>query len=153
MHTATPGTATPGTEAVRALLHRFIDEVINGRDLDRALAELVAEDFVEHNPLPGQGPGRAGLGDVLAGMFAGFPDLRWDIQETVVEADRVATVSFWTGTHQGEFLGIPATGRSVTVEAWTLDRYQDGQLTESRIIMDVVGLLTQLGAIPAPAAG
>ena len=155
MHTvtATPATATPGTEAVRALVHRFIDEVINGRDLDRALAELVAEDFVEHNPLPGQGPGRAGLGDVLAGMFAGFPDLRWDIQETVVEADRVATVSFWTGTHQGEFLGIPATGRSVTVEAWTLDRYQHGQLTESRILMDVVGLLTQLGAIPAPAAG
>ena len=151
MHTAT-ATAT-GTEAVRALVHRFIDEVINAQDLDRALAELVAEDFVEHNPLPGQGPGRAGLGDVLAGMFAGFPDLRWDIQETVVEADRVATVSFWTGTHQGEFLGIPATGRSVTVEAWTLDRYQHGQLTESRIIMDVVGLLTQLGAIPAPAAG
>ncbi|MDQ3715404.1 MAG: ester cyclase [Actinomycetota bacterium] len=149
MHTAT---ATPGTEAVRALLHRFVDEVINGRDLDRALAELVAEDFVEQNPLPGQGPGRAGLGDVLAGMFAGFPDLRWDIQETVVEADRVASFSFWTGTHQGEFLGIPATGRTVKVEAWNLDRFQDGQLTESRIIMDVIGLLTQLGAIPAPAA-
>jgi len=151
MNTATH-TATPGTEDVRELLHRFIDEVINGRDLDRALAELVAEDFVEQNPLPGQGPGRAGLGDVLAGMFAGFPDLRWDIQEAVVEADRVASFSFWTGTHQGEFLGIPATGRSVKVEAWNLDRFQDGQLTESRVIMDVIGLLTQLGAIPAPAA-
>ena len=146
-------TATPGTEAVRALVHRFIDEVINRHDLDRALTELVVEDFVEHNPLPGQGPGRAGLADVLAGMFAGFPDLRWDIQETVVEADRVATFSIWTGTHLGEFLGVPATGRSVQVEAWTLDRYRDGQLTESRIIMDVAGLLTQLGAIPAPAAG
>ncbi len=151
MHTATH-TATTGKEAVRALLHRFVDEVINGRDLDRALAELVAEDFVEQNPLPGQGPGRAGLGDVLAGMFTGFPDLRWNIRETVVEADRVASFSFWTGTHQGEFLGIPATGRSVKVEAWNLDRFQDGQLTESRIIMDVIGLLTQLGAIPAPAA-
>ena len=137
---------------VRALLHRLIDEVINGRDLDRALTELVAEDFVEQNPLPGQDPGRAGLGDVLSGMFAGFPDLRWEVQESVVEADRVASCSFWSGTHQGEFLGIPATGRSVTVEAWTLDRFQDGQLTESRILMDVIGLLTQLGAIPAPAA-
>lgn len=150
MNTATH-TATASTEDVRGLLHRFIDEVINGRDLERALAELVAEDFVEQNPLPGQGPGRAGLGDVLAGMFAGFPDLRWDVQETVAEADRVASVSLWTGTHQGEFLGIPATGRGVTVEAWTLDRFQDGQLTESRILMDVFGLLTQLGAIPAPA--
>ena len=153
MSTATHTAATTtGTVDVRALLHRFIDEVINGRDLDRALTELVAEDFVEQNPLPGQGPGRAGLGDVLSGMFAGFPDLRWEVQESVVEADRVASCSFWSGTHQGEFLGIPATGRSVTVEAWTLDRFQDGQLTESRILMDVVGLLTQLGAIPAPAA-
>jgi steroid delta-isomerase-like uncharacterized protein len=151
MHTAT-ATASPDTETVRALLHRFIDEVINGRDLDRALGELVAEDFVEQNPLPGQGPGRAGLRDVLARMFAGFPDLRWEVQETVVEAERVASVSFWTGTHQGEFLGIPATGRSVEVESWNLDRFQDGQLTESRIIMDVMGLLTQLGALPAPAA-
>ena len=68
------------------------------------------------------------------------------------EIDAV-TFSIWTGTHLGEFLGIPATGRSVQVEAWTLDRYRDGQMTESRIIMDVAGLLTQLGAIPAPAAG
>jgi steroid delta-isomerase-like uncharacterized protein len=151
MHTATQP-ATPRDEAVRALLHRFVDEVINGRDLDRALTELVAEDLVEQNPLPGQGPGRAGLSDVLAGMFAGFPDLRWDVQETIVEADRVASYSFWTGTHQGEFLGIPATDRSVKVEAWNLDRFQDGQLTESRVLMDVMGLLTQLGAIPAPAA-
>ncbi len=145
-------TATTRDEDLRALFHRFVDEVVNGRDLDRALAELVAEDFVEQNPLPGQGFGRAGLGDVLAGMFAGFPDLRWDVQETVVEADRVASFSFWTGTHQGEFLGIPATGRSVKVEAWNLDRIQDGQLTESRVMMDVMGLLTQLDAIPAPAA-
>jgi steroid delta-isomerase-like uncharacterized protein len=144
MHTATH----TDNEAVRALFHRFVDEVINERDLHRALAELVAEDFVEQNPLPGQGAGRAGLGEVLAG----FPDLQWDVQETTVEADRVASFSFWTGTHQGEFLGIPATGRSVKVEAWNLDRFQDGQLTESRIIMDVMGLLTQLGAIPAPAA-
>jgi hypothetical protein len=49
-------------------------------------------------------------------------------------------------------MGIPATGRAVTVEAWTLDRYRAGQLVESRIIMDVVGLLTQLGVIPAPGA-
>lgn len=147
MNTATH-TATPGDEAVRASFHRFVDEVINGRDVDRALTELVAEDFVEQNPLPGQGPGRAGLGAVLAGMFAGFADLRWDVQETVVEADRVASYSFWTGTHQGEFLGIPATGRSVKVEAWNLDRFHNGQLTESRVMMDVMGLLTQLGAIP-----
>jgi steroid delta-isomerase-like uncharacterized protein len=144
-------TATPSTEAVKSLGRRFVDEVINGQDLDGALAELVAEDFVEQNPLPGQGPGRAGLGDVLAGMFAAFPDLRWTPQDMIAEHDRVMAFSTWTGTHRGAFMGIPPTGRSVTVEAWTLDRFRDGQLVESRIIMDVAGLLTQLGVIPAPA--
>jgi predicted ester cyclase len=59
------------------------------------------------------------------------------------------TSSTWTGTHRGDFMGIPATDRSVTVEAWTLDRYRDAQLIESRIIMDIAGLLTQLGVLPA----
>ena len=133
-----------------ALAQRFTDEIINGRDLDVALREMVVEDFVEQNPLPGQGPGRAGLADVLAGMFAGFPDLHWTLHDTLVEGDRVMTLSTWTGTHDGEFMGIPATGRSVSVESWTIDRYRDGQLTESRIIMDVAGMLGQLGIIPGP---
>jgi steroid delta-isomerase-like uncharacterized protein len=141
------------TDDLKTLAQRFADEVINAQDLDAALTELVAEDFVEQNPLPGQGPGRAGLADVLAGMFAGFPDLHWTVHETITEGDRVMSYSTWTGTHHGPFMGIPATGRSVTVEAWTLDRYLDGQLTESRIIMDVAGMLIQLGVIPAPAAG
>jgi len=139
------------TDDVRSLLHRSIDEVINGRDLDRALTELVADDFVEQIPFPGQGPGRAGLADVLAGMFAAFPDLHWTIRDTLVEDDRVMAYSTWTGTHHGDFLGIPATGNQVSVDAWTVDRYRNGQMTESRIIMDVAGLLVQLGALPAPA--
>jgi steroid delta-isomerase-like uncharacterized protein len=141
-------TATLGTAALKTLAQRFVDEVINAHDLDGALTELVAEDFVEQNPLPGQGPGRAGLGDVLAGMFAAFPDLRWTPHQMIAEDDRVMAFSTWTGTHRGEFLGIPPTGRTVTVEAWTIDRFRDGQLAESRILMDVVGLLTQLGALP-----
>jgi steroid delta-isomerase-like uncharacterized protein len=143
-------TTTTPTD-VRTLAHRFIDEVINAHDVGAPLTELVVEDFVEQNPLPGQGPGRAGLADVLTSMFTGFPDLHWELHDTLVEADRVMTLSTWTGTHLGEFLGIPATGRSVSVEAWTIDRYRDGQLTESRIIMDVAGMLMQLGVIPAPA--
>jgi steroid delta-isomerase-like uncharacterized protein len=151
MTTAT-APAPAGTRSPRSLLHRFVDEVLNGHDLDGALTELVREDFVEQNPLPGQGPGRAGLRDVLAMMNAGFPDIRWEVQDAVVEGDRIATFSFWRGTHRGAFLGIPATGRPVTVEAWTLDRYDGGQLAESRIIMDVAGLLGQLGVLPAPGA-
>jgi len=141
------------TEDMRALLHRFISEVINERDLERAMTDIVAEDFIEHIPFPGQGPGRAGLADVLAGMFAGFPDLHWTIRDTLAEGDRVMAYSTWTGTHRGKFMGIPATGNQVSVDAWTIDRYKNGQMTESRMIMDVAGLLTQLGVLPAPADG
>lgn len=151
----TTGARTTGarTTDLVALAQRFADEVINGRDLDGALREIVVEDFVEQNPLPGQGSGRAGLAGVLAGMFAGFPDLHWTLQDTLVQDDRIMTLSTWTGTHLGEFLGFPATGRSVSVEAWTLDRYRDGQLVESRIIMDIAGMLGQLGLIPGTNRG
>ncbi|HET9975238.1 MAG TPA: ester cyclase, partial [Streptosporangiaceae bacterium] len=70
----------------------------------------------------------------------------------ITEDDRIMTPGTWTGTQRAPFMGIPATGRTVTVESWTLDRYRDGRLAESRIIMDVAGMLMQLGLIPAPAA-
>lgn len=66
-------TSTALPQDLRELVHRFIDRVINARDLDDAMVELVAEDFVELNPLPGQGPGRDGFADVLRMMFTGFP--------------------------------------------------------------------------------
>jgi steroid delta-isomerase-like uncharacterized protein len=143
---------SPGQrDDLKALARRFADEVINAHDLGPALADLVAEDFVEENPLPGQGPGRSGLAGVLAGMFAAFPDLRWTPQQMIAEDDRVVSCSVWTGTHRGPFLGIPPTGRQVSVDAWTLDRFRDGKMTQSRIIMDVAGLLVQLGVLAPPA--
>jgi steroid delta-isomerase-like uncharacterized protein len=129
---------------------RFATEVLNEHNLD-VLSELVAEDFVEQNPPPGQGPGREGLRHFLAHMFEAFPDLSWRVEEMVAEGDRVAAWSTWEGTHRGMFMGIPSTGRTVSVEAWTIDRIRNGKLAESRIIMDVMGLMQQLGALPAPA--
>ncbi len=114
------------------------------------LPDLVADDFVEQNPPPGQGPGRDGLGQFLRQMFQAFPDLSWQVQDMVAEGDRGAAWSTWTGTHRDTFMGVPPTGRTVSVEAWTIDQFRDGKLAESRIIMDVLGLLMQLGAIPAP---
>ena len=143
-------TTTADHHDLRALAQHFIDDVVNTQDLDGALVEMVAEDFVELNPLPGQGPGRDGLADVLGMLFAGFPDLHWTLHDTLVEGDRVMSFSTWTGTHQGEFLGISATGRTVTVEAWTIDRYRGGIFVESRIIMDTAGMLGQLGVLPSP---
>jgi steroid delta-isomerase-like uncharacterized protein len=135
----------------KALDLRFVNEVLNAHDLD-VLPDLVAEDFVEQNPPPGQGPGREGLRQFLAEMFEAFPDLRWRVREMVAEGERVAAWSTWEGSHRGAFFGVPPTGRSVSVEAWTIDRFRDGKLAESRIIMDVMGLMQQLGVVPSPAS-
>lgn len=142
--------AMPSTD-FRLVQQAFIDRVLNDHDLD-ALDELVAEDFYEQNPPPGMGPGRQGLRDFLGSMFAAFPDLRWDVKQSVAQDGCVAMWSVWSGTHRGEFMGIPATGRTVAVEAWTMDTLRDGLLVESRILMDAMGMLTQLGALPAPDA-
>lgn len=131
-----------------ATLGRFVEEVINQGRLDAA-DELVEADFIELDPLPGQRQGREGLKDVIAMMRAGFPDLHWVINETVAAGDKVASRFTWTGTHQGVFLGIPATNKPVTVCGVVIDRLSAGKMADSRILMDTFGLMLQLGVIPA----
>lgn len=131
------------------IVRRFVDEVITQGDIDSA-AEFVCEDVVEQVPFPGQGPGLEGLKDVLRGMRAAFPDLIFSIHEQVAEGDKVASRFEWTGTHKGTFLGVPATGRPVRVWGIVIDRLQAGRIQDTRIIMDIFGLMMQLGAIPPP---
>jgi steroid delta-isomerase-like uncharacterized protein len=114
--------------------------------------KFVWEDVVEQVPFPGQGPGLEGLKDVLRSMRTGFPDIVFAIQEQITEGDKVASRFEWTGTHSGEFLGIPATGRRVAVWGFVFDRLEQGRIKETRILMDILGLMMQLGAIPPPAA-
>ena len=138
-------------EANKALQQR-IATALTQHNLD-VLDDLFHVDYVELDPAPGQGPGLAGLKAWLATYFAAFPDVRWTVEEQLGEGDRVVSRSTWQGTHQGPFMGIPPTGRQVTVAAWTMDRVADGKIAESRIIMDLVGLLQQVGAIPTPEQG
>jgi steroid delta-isomerase-like uncharacterized protein len=105
---------------------------------------------VKQVPFPGQGPGVEGLKDVLRGFRAGFPDIHFAIEEQIAEGDKVLSRFEWTGTHHGEFLGVPATGRPVKVWGMVVDRLVDGRIKETRIIMDALGLMMQLGAIPPP---
>jgi steroid delta-isomerase-like uncharacterized protein len=137
------------TEKNKAMDQRFETEVLNEHNLD-VLPELVAKDFIEQNPPPGQGPGREGLRQFLAEMIEAFPDMRWGTEEAVAEGDRTAGWGFWSGTHRGTFMGVPPTGRTVSVEYWVMNHYRDGKVAESRIIMDTVGLMQQLGVIPRP---
>ena len=96
-------------------------------------AQFVWEDVVEQVPLPGQGPGLEGLKDILRGMRAAFPDLNFSIEEQISEDDKVASRFEWTGTHHGEFLGVPATGRQVRVWGIVIDRFKEGRIKETRI--------------------
>jgi steroid delta-isomerase-like uncharacterized protein len=128
----------------------FVDEVITRGNIDAA-SQYAWEDLVEQVPLPGQGPGLDGLKDIIRAMRAGFPDLVFSIQEQIAEHDKVASRFEWIGTHNGEFFGIPATGRPVRVWGIVIDRLQDGRIKDTRIIMDTLGLMAQLGVFPPPA--
>jgi steroid delta-isomerase-like uncharacterized protein len=136
------------TESNKAVIGKFIEEVINQNRMDRA-DDLVVEDFVEVDPLPGQRQGREGLKEVLGMMRAAFPDIHWVVEEMVAEGDKVVTRFTWTGTHRGEFLGIPATGRSVVVKGVVMDELAGGRMSRSRILMDSLGMMQQLGVIPS----
>jgi steroid delta-isomerase-like uncharacterized protein len=130
-----------------AIVRRFAEEVITQGDIDSA-ARFAWEDVVEQVPLPGQGPGLDGLKDILRAMRSAFPDLDFSIKEQIAEQDKVASRFEWTGTHKQEFLGVPATGRRVKVWGIVIDRLEQGRIKDTRIIMDTLGLMTQLGVFP-----
>ena len=133
------------------VVRRFVDEVITQGQIERA-AEFAWDDVVEQVPFPGQGPGLEGLKDVLRGMRAAFPDLVFSIVEQVAEGEKVVSRFEWTGTHKGPFLGVAATGRPVRVWGIVIDRLVAGRIKETRIIMDIFGLMMQMGALAPPGA-
>lgn len=134
-----------------ATVQRFVEQVINQGRLEAA-DELVHEDFVELDPLPGQQQGRQGLKDVIAMIRTAFPDIHWGIKETIASGDKVVSRFKWSGTHRADFLGVPATGRKVVVPGVVIDRLSDGKMADSWILMDTLGLMQQLGVIPGPSA-
>jgi steroid delta-isomerase-like uncharacterized protein len=102
------------TQDTRALVGRFFDELVNGRKLE-LIDELMAPDFVEHEEMPGLEPGREGVKQFFAMIAEGFPDFKMNVEDVIAEGDRGVVRSTLTGTHRGEFMGIPATGNSISV--------------------------------------
>jgi steroid delta-isomerase-like uncharacterized protein len=129
------------------IVRGFVEEVLNQGKIDLA-GKFFWEDVVEQVPLPGQGHGLEGLKEVLRGLRGAFPDMHWSIEEQIAEGDKVLTRFEWTGTHRGVFLGVPATNRPVKVWGMVIDRLQNGKIKDTRIIMDTLGLMMQLGAFP-----
>jgi ketosteroid isomerase-like protein len=132
-----------------ALVGRFFDEVCNGRKADVA-DEIIAADYVSHGP---QAPPAEGPDGVKArvGVYQESLDGRWDVQEMVSTGDRVVTRWIGSGTHNGELMGVEPTGRPIEVEAISIFRIADGKIAEEWTVWDALGLLQQVGAVPAPA--
>ncbi len=136
-------------EGNKTLVRRTGEEVLNQKKLD-AVYEIFQTDFIELDPAPGQEQGAEGMKQWLGKVLSAFPDMHWKIEEQVAEGDRVMTRWVWQGTHMGELFGISPTGRHVTVSAWTCDHIVDGKIVDSRIIMDMLGMMQQMGVIPQP---
>jgi steroid delta-isomerase-like uncharacterized protein len=135
-------------EQNKATINRFV-EFINTGDTT-IVAEIVAPDYVELDPFPGQKPGREGIKEVILMARASFPDLVWVMDEMVAEGNMVASKFTWRGTHSGTFLGVPPTGKHITVTGMVFDRVVDGKMVESQLLMNTLSILAQLGAIPFP---
>ena len=137
----------------KALFERLITEVF-GRGNLNVVDELIAQDVIDHDPVPGQEPGVAGL-KAGAKMFrSAFPDLNVTVEDLIAEGDKVVARVTTTGTHKGDFMGIPATGRSISVKEFHIVRILNGKAVEHWGLEDSLGMMQQLGVIPeeAPAS-
>lgn len=113
--------------------------------------ELVAPDYVGHDPAQPEMHGPEGIKEFITGYLAGFPDGRITIDGQLAEGDMVATRWTGRGTHQGELMGIPPTGKQVTVSGITISRVKNGKVVEEWSNWDTLGMLQQLGVVPAMA--
>jgi steroid delta-isomerase-like uncharacterized protein len=139
------------SEENKAVVRRLIEEVWNNGNLD-VIDEVISEDHVDHDPAQAGSPGgREGMRAFVKMYRSAYPDTHLELGEMVAEGDLVAAPWTATGTHQGELMGIAPTGRSVTVTGMGMDRVRNGQIVESWANYDALGMLAQLGAIPAPA--
>jgi steroid delta-isomerase-like uncharacterized protein len=140
------------TEPNKSILRRYFEEAWNKGRLD-VLDEIVAPHYVNHDPaVPGLPDGPEGLKLIMAGFRAAFPDLRFTVEDLIAEDDRVVTRWTMRGTHLGEFAGLPPTGRQVISGGMQIERVLNGQIVEHWRKSDDLGLMQQLGAIPAPQA-
>jgi steroid delta-isomerase-like uncharacterized protein len=155
-----PSAGAAGTVAVnRRVVRRYFDEVLNEGRLEVA-DELAGPGFVVHATGPVSSPtGPEGLKSIAGSLRARFPDIRFHVDDTVAEGDRVAVRWTFRGTNTGDAPGFPpATGRPAVVTANVIFRLEDGRLAELWPVIDLLGLVRQLGLDPlaspvAPPAG
>lgn len=142
----------PTNDEGKRLYTRLATEVLNGKNLD-VVDELIARDFVEHVAGEARRTGVEGFKAARRRRNAVFPDWSVRVDDLIAEGDKVVVRATGSGTHHGEFMGIPPTGRRVSVTWIAIYRVKDGKLAEHWQNLDELGLLKQLGAglsIPRP---
>jgi len=135
-------------EASKQVLIRFTDFINTASET--LAAELISPDAIFRVPgrsEPMRGP--AGYLAIIQAMRGGFPDIQWTIEEMVAEGDKVAARFTMRGTHLGTFFGAPSTGKKIAVQALNIYRLSGGQIIEETGQPDLLGLLQQIGAVPA----
>jgi predicted ester cyclase len=138
------------TTDIQRAAERIPLEVLNDGNFG-LLDELLATDFVDHTPQPGVPATREGLKQTLMGLRTAFPDLRYTIDDAITCGDQVVHRISVTGTMKGDFMGIPATGKRASWTEIHIGRGVNGRLTEHWGLVDQLGMLVQLGIVPAPA--
>lgn len=137
------------SEQNKAIMRRVYDEIWNQGNLE-TISEIFSPDYVAHFLPPGIPPGRDGLRQFIAMYRTAFPDFHVEVEDQIAEGDKVATRITGSGTHQGPFMGIPATGNEVRVTAVVITRFEDGRNVEGWVEQDRLGLMQQLGVVPTP---
>ena len=128
---------------------RRMYELISAGDID-GFSENLADDFVEHEVTPGLAPTKAGVKDFFRMQRAAFPDMRMVADDVIASGNKVVARVRYTGTNQGAFMGMPATGKRVDVQLMDMFLFgDDGRVHEYWGVMDALALMQQIGAVPA----
>lgn len=136
------------TEENKALIRRFYEEVFNKKNL-AAIDDFFAPDHVDHTLPPGLPVGPEGTKQAIAMTLSGFPDLHITVEDMIAEGDKVVTWFTTHGTQQGALGSIPPTGKHVTVSTIEITRIAGGKIVEDWGLDDRLGMLQQLGLVPA----
>jgi predicted ester cyclase len=135
----------------KATFRRFHDAT-NTRDVElisKTIDELVERNAVIHTPLPIQATGAQLLKEVFGRLLRAYPDLHIAVEDLIEEGDKIVSRNTVTGTHQGEYMGLPPTGRSVTYNEILIVRFAGGRVAETWGVVDIFSQMKQLGVIPA----
>jgi steroid delta-isomerase-like uncharacterized protein len=149
MHRLGGAVETQGSETERnkAVIRRFVEEVQNNKNW-AVYDELNDPDFVNLSAPPGAPADREGGKVYLKAFVEAYPDVRYTIDDMIAEGDRVVTKKTFTGTNTGEFAGMPATGKRVTLQFVDIMRVRDGKIVEHWLCVDRLSWLQQLGLAP-----